>query len=63
MSLDIEGGEIAVLGAFPFADHRVGLWAIENNTASPEIGRILRASGHDLIEFCGPDEIWRRRDL
>jgi FkbM family methyltransferase len=63
VSLDIEGGEVAVLEAFPFDRHRVGLWAIENNTGAPEIGAILRASGHDLIEFCGPDEIWRRRDL
>ncbi len=63
VSLDIEGGEVAALEAFPFADHRVGLWAIENNTATSRIGEIMRASGHDLVAFCGPDEIWQRRDL
>ena len=63
VSLDIEGGEAAVLAAFPFDRHRVAVWAIENNDASPEIARIMRASGHDLVEFCGVDEIWRRRDL
>lgn len=63
LSLDIEGAEIAVLDVFPFDRHRVGLWAIENNARSVELGRIMRASGHELIEFCGPDEIWRRRDL
>lgn len=63
VSLDIEGGEVATLAAFPFAQHRVGTWAIENNTGSGEIAEIMRASGHDLIEFCGPDEIWRRHDI
>jgi FkbM family methyltransferase len=63
VSLDIEGGEEAALAAFPFEAHRVGVWAIENNTGSPAIARIMRAAGYDLAEFCGPDEIWRRRDL
>jgi FkbM family methyltransferase len=62
VSLDIEGGELAVLSAFPFTRHRVKVWAIENNTGTPAIGQIMRASGHELVEFCGPDEIWRRRD-
>ena len=63
VSLDIEGGEVAVLADFPFEAHRVGIWAIENNNGTPEIGSIMRAAGYDLIEFCGPDELWRRRDL
>jgi FkbM family methyltransferase len=63
VSLDIEGGEEAVLRAFPFDRHRVAFWAIENNTASPVLRQIMQAAGHDLIEFCGPDELWRRRDL
>lgn len=63
VSLDVEGGEDAALAAFPFDRHRVGLWAIENNTGSAGIGRIMRAAGYDLVEFCGPDEMWRRRDL
>ncbi len=63
ISLDIEGGEEAVLAAFPFGRHRVGIWAIENNTGAPGIGRIMRDNGYDLVEFCGPDEIWRNKDL
>ncbi|MCC5974528.1 MAG: FkbM family methyltransferase [Rubellimicrobium sp.] len=63
VSLDIEGGEEAVLAAFPFARHRIGVWAIENNTAAPGIGAIMRANGYVLTEFCGPDEIWLNRDL
>jgi hypothetical protein len=31
-SLDIEGGELTALQSFHFADHRVGVWAFENNT-------------------------------
>lgn len=63
VSLDIEGGEVSVLAAFPFDAHRVGVWSIENNTATGEIGVIMRAAGYDLIEFAGPDEIWRIRGL
>ncbi|WP_210528625.1 FkbM family methyltransferase [Rubellimicrobium arenae] len=63
VSLDIEGGEEAALAAFPFDRHRVAVWAIENNTGAPGVGAIMRAAGYDLVEFCGPDEIWRHRDL
>lgn len=63
VSLDIEGGELAVLESFPFARLRVRIWAIENNTADPGIGAVMRANGYELAEFCGPDELWRLRDL
>ncbi|MEY1557245.1 FkbM family methyltransferase [Yoonia sp. R2331] len=58
ISLDIEGGELAALRAFPFEKYRVQAWAIENNTAGPEIAQIMRDNGYNLIEFCGPDEIY-----
>jgi FkbM family methyltransferase len=63
ISLDIEGGEAAALRAFPFDRHPVGVWAIENNTGTDEIALIMQANGYDLVEFAGPDEIWRRRGL
>lgn len=63
VSLDIEGAELAVLRSFPFADHRIRAWAIENNTGVPEIGQIMRENGYNLIEFCGPDEIYLHRDF
>jgi len=63
ISLDIEGGEAEVLAAFPFDRHSVGVWAIENNTGTDAITLIMQANGYDLVEFCGPDEIWRRRGL
>ncbi|SLN66037.1 FkbM family methyltransferase [Roseisalinus antarcticus] len=61
LSLDIEGGEIAVLEAFPFDRHDVTIWSIENNTATGRIPEILRDNGYDLVEFCGPDDIYHKR--
>lgn len=61
ISLDIEGGELACLKSFPFADHDVKVWAIENNTGTPEIKKIMDQNGYDLIEFCGPDEMYFKR--
>lgn len=61
VSLDIEGGELACLKAFPFADHDVAIWSIENNTGTPEIKKLMDANGYDLIEFCGPDEMYFKR--
>lgn len=60
ISLDIEGGELAALDAFPFADFLVQSWAIENNTSGPEIANLMRSKGYQLVEFCGPDEIYIR---
>ena len=62
ISLDIEGGELTALQGFPFDQHRVGAWAIENNTGSSDIALLMREHGYDLIEFCGPDEIYVRRN-
>ena len=63
LSLDIEGGELDVLSAFPFDRHRVGVWSIENNTADARIGEVMRGAGYRLVEFCGPDEMWLHSDL
>ncbi len=63
VSLDIEGGEPMVLRAFPFQDHRVGVWAIENNTETSEISEIMGANGYVLVEFCGPDEVYALPEL
>ena len=63
VSLDIEGGELAALEPFDFDGHRVGVWAIENNTGAPDLPRLMRSRGFELVEFCGVDEIYRRKDL
>jgi FkbM family methyltransferase len=61
ISLDIEGGEIACLKAFPFKDHNVKAWAIENNTGTSEIKQLMDENGYNLVEFCGPDEVYFKR--
>lgn len=61
ISLDIEGGELACLKSFPFEKHNVAIWAIENNTGTPEIKKLMEKNGYDLIEFCGPDEMYFKR--
>ncbi|MCF6444721.1 FkbM family methyltransferase [Nereida sp. MMG025] len=61
ISLDIEGGELACLQDFPFGDHDVQVWSIENNTGASDIPQIMRDNGYDLIEFAGPDDIFAKR--
>jgi len=61
VSLDIEGGELECLKTFPFNDHDVKIWSIENNTGTPEIKKLMDEAGYNLIEFCGPDEMYFKR--
>lgn len=58
VSLDIEGGELTVLEKFPFAKHDVTVWAIENNMGNSALPELMRKNGYNLVEFCGPDEIY-----
>lgn len=61
LSLDIEGGELAVLGAFDFDRIRPRIWSIENNSQTSGIPEIMRQNGYDLIEFCGKDDVYHDR--
>ncbi|SHH09106.1 methyltransferase, FkbM family [Cognatiyoonia sediminum] len=63
ISLDIEGGEMDVLMSFPFEDHEVKTWSIENNNGSSELGKLMLSKGYRLIEFCGPDEVYAHQSL
>lgn len=60
VSLDIEGGELAALTKFPFDKHDVKVWSIENNLGDPALPALMREKGYELIEFCGPDEIYSK---
>ncbi len=60
VSLDIEGGELAALRQFPFDKHDVKVWSIENNIGDPALPALMREKGYELIEFCGPDEIYSK---
>ena len=62
ISLDIEGGEMPALRAFDFDSHRVTAWAIENNTGSPALNKLMVSKGYQLVEFCGSDEIYVLKD-
>ena len=58
LSLDVEGGERAILEDFPFAEFDVSVWTIENNTGDPAIPRLMQAAGYKLVEFLGVDELY-----
>ena len=62
LSIDIEGGERAVLERFPFAEFDIQAWSIEVNEADPEIARIMSGVGYVLDAHIGVDQIWVRRD-
>ncbi|EAV42138.1 hypothetical protein SIAM614_20655 [Stappia aggregata IAM 12614] len=59
LSLDVEGGEMAVLREFPFETVPVDTWSIENISDSPEIPSFMAGKGYEVIEFIGIDEIYR----
>lgn len=63
VSLDIEGGELAVLQNFPFSSHKVGVWSIENNSMSRDLYDLMIANGYRLTEYCGPDEIYIHSEI
>jgi FkbM family methyltransferase len=67
VSLDVEGGEMAVLQGFPFERFRITAWTIENNSADTEIPLFMQSKGYVLAEVLGVDnvyveaEAWRAR--
>lgn len=60
LSIDIEGGELAVLRGFPFAEFEIAAWSIEVNEDGAEIGEIMRGAGYRLATHIGVDQIWMR---
>lgn len=58
ISLDVEGGEMDVLAAFPFDRHRVHAWSIENNTGDTKIPALMRDKGYKRVEALGVDDIY-----
>ncbi|WP_118135393.1 FkbM family methyltransferase [Oceanicella sp. SM1341] len=61
LSIDIEGGEEAVLAAFPFERFEITAWSIEVNEASPAIDALMERAGYRLATHIGVDQIWLRR--
>ncbi len=58
VSLDVEGGEEAVLASFDFARFPVRAWTIENNTQRGAIAQAMGAAGYRLVTHVGVDEIY-----
>ena len=58
VSLDVEGGELAILSTFPFDRFDITAWCIENNQESAQIPELMMARGYRRIEAIGVDEIY-----
>lgn len=60
VSLDVEGGELAILSGFPFDRYRITAWTIENNQADVRIPELMIANGYRRIEALGVDDVYVR---
>lgn len=58
VSLDVEGGELAILRAFPFERFRITAWTIENNTATRDIPALMLDKGYLRVEAIGVDDVY-----
>jgi FkbM family methyltransferase len=63
VSIDIEGGELAVLSTFPFDRFEIGAWSVEVAEASPQIARLMSDAGFRLLAHVGVDELYVHRRL
>lgn len=62
VSLDVEGGEHAILSSFPFDTYRVHAWTVENNTGDTEIPALMKDKGYARAEALGVDDIYVLKD-
>ena len=58
VSLDVEGGELAILRAFPFERFRITAWTIENNAAARDIPALMHEKGYLRVEALGVDDVY-----
>lgn len=58
VSLDVEGGELAILRAFPFERYRITAWTIENNAATRNIPALMHDKGYLRVEALGVDDVY-----
>ena len=58
ISLDVEGGEMSVLSAFPFDKYNITAWTIENNTADTDVPALMGEKGYSRIEALGVDDLY-----
>lgn len=62
VSLDVEGGELAILSTFPFEKYKVHAWTVENNTGVTEIPALMQQKGYARVEAMGVDDIYVLKD-
>ena len=60
VSLDVEGGELAILSGFPFERYRITAWTIENNRADTLIPELMAGKGYRRTEALGVDDVYVR---
>lgn len=62
LSLDVEGGELAILSAFPFDEIPIEVIGVEDNSGSnTSLADLLRSKGYEHLTRLGADEIWRKQ--
>jgi len=68
ISMDVEGGEVAVLENFDFAAYRVDLWTIEHNFYAPARERIFEIMSDNgfqrvMTDMSSYDDWYIHKDL
>lgn len=64
ISIDIEGGEMDVLSAFPFDEFDVDVWSVETSSDLQQRARFAELMEHNdyrLTTHLGSDQIWIKR--
>jgi FkbM family methyltransferase len=59
LSLDVEGAELAILNAFPFARYSIDVIGVEDNFGNPELDALIRRNGFRFLQRIGPDRFYR----
>ena len=59
LSIDVEGAELAILKAFPFARYSIDVLGVEDNFGNPELDMLLRRHGFRFLRTVGPDRFYR----
>jgi FkbM family methyltransferase len=59
LSIDVEGAELAILKAFPFARYSIDVLGVEDNFGNPELDALLRANGFNFLQKVGSDRFYR----
>ncbi len=62
-SIDVEGGELAVLSRFDPARFRIKVFTIENNWDDERIPRLMAEKGYEFYGKLEQDYIFKRRDV